>query len=218
MNDALALAPDPQHREWVREFEWHLDAVPVIIDTLTTMAIPSISAVQTDKVRVSGGGYVDNVLTSFDVTTAGLIVDVGAGRDAAELWTWLVAYTRAVAEWVTPRRPAPVLAERPNPEPLSARSVALLTVGWLIDHADQIETVTGLDAHRAEMFALIRRLRGRYGVHRHPRRARPGRCGVCGECAVLVDWMEAPNGSPKPVQVGRCKVCGQVYVASEGEH
>lgn len=210
--NALVLPSDPQQREWLREFEWHLDTVPPIMDTLTTLALPQIRASRTDKVLVSGGGYVDNVPGSFDVTRDGYIVDVGAGRDAADLWAWVVAYTRAAAEWVQqPSRPAPALADKPNPDPLSARAVALLTIGWLIDHAGQIQAVGELDAHRAEMFALIRRLRGRYGVHRHPRRTRPARCGVCGECAVVVDWLDAPNGSPKPIQVGRCKVCGQVY-------
>jgi hypothetical protein len=213
----LTIDPDAEHREWVRSFTWHLDIVPPVMDTLIMMTLPTIpvsrGASRFDKVQITGGGYRDNMqlLDVFDTTGDGTMVKGGAEADARELWTWLVEYTRAVAEWITPTRPVPVLADKPDADPLTARAISLVTVGWLIDHADQIEPIGELDEHRDEMFALIRRLRGRYGVHRHPRRARPSRCDVCEAFAVVVDWVAPESGSPKPVQVGKCRECGAIY-------
>lgn len=210
----LALHPDAEHREWVRQFTWHLDIVPPLMDALVTLTLPSIKATRTDKVIVTGGGHIDNmrILDTLEHAGNGQVISVGAIADARELWTWIVEYTRAAEAWIgTPTRPAPTLDNQPNADPLSARAVALLTVGWLIDHADHIEPLHELDEHRDAMFTLIRRLRGRYGVHRHPRRARPAYCATCGEHAVVIDWVPSDNGSPKPIQVGKCRTCGQTY-------
>lgn len=215
----VSLNPDQQHREWVRQFTWHLDIIPPLIDAIITQTLPTIRASRTDKVIVTGGGHIDNMapfLAAFDQTTsADGLTPSAAGADARDLWAWIVAYTRAVDDWITPTRPAPALDNKPNPDPLSARSVALITIGWLIDHADHIEPIHELDDHRDTMFALIRRLRGRYGVHRHPRRTRPAQCTTCGEHAVVIDWVAPDNGSPKPIQVGRCRTCGQTYTEEQ---
>ena len=209
----LILDDDAQHHEWVRSFEWHLDVLAPLVDALVTATLPSIRATQFDKIRITGGGYLDNMqlLDVFDITTDGEFVATGAAADVTELWEWVAAYTRAVAEWITPTRPAPVLDDKPNGDPLAMRGTALLTAGWLIDHADQIETVHELNEHRDAMFALIRRLRGKYGVHEHPRRLRPAVCTTCGERAVRVDWIDNPTGAPKPIRAAVCKRCGETY-------
>lgn len=211
----VTLHPDAEHREWVRQFTWHLDVIPPLIDAIVTHTLPSLKASRTDKSIVTGGGHIDNMapfLAAFDQSSDahGLTPSV-AITDARELWTWVVEYTRAAEAWITPTRLAPVLDDKPNADPLTARAVALVTIGWLIDHADHIEPIHELDEHRDEMFALIRRLRGRYGVHRNPRRTRPTMCTVCGERTVHIDWVAPDNGSPKPIQVGRCRNCGQTY-------
>lgn len=215
-----AIDPEARSLEWRRSFEWHLDQVPPLIETLSTLSITLLRASRVDQVKVSGGGYIDNVP----------VADRGAGIDADELWTWLVAYTRAVVAWIEPQlqpddRPTiardartwTAVAPRPDADPLSARRVALLTIGWLIDHVDLIEPIRELDAHAETMFKLIRKLRGIHRGDSTARRQRPRVCGVCGECAVLIDWIDGSNGSPKPVQVGRCKVCGQTYTTTPTE-
>ncbi|GLJ78650.1 hypothetical protein [Microbacterium imperiale] len=212
-----AIDPEARSLEWRRAFEWHLDQVPPLMDTLSTLSVTLLRASRVDQIKVTGGGYIDNVPVS----------DRSAGVDADELWTWLVAYTRAVVAWIEPQlqpddRPSiandprtwTAVAPRPDADPLSARTVALLTIGWLIDHAGLIEPIRELDAHAETMFKLIRKLRGIHRGGSVARRQRPRVCGVCGECAVLVDWVDGANGSPKPVQVGRCKVCGQTYATA----
>lgn len=210
MNDQYL---DPAAREWRRSFEYHLDIVPPLMEILVWMTIPSIpvsrGGSQFDRPQVTGGGFVDNVP----------VIDTGRGpeADATFMWEWLVAYTRAVTAWITPHRPAPVLPDTPDADPLTARSLSLVTVGWLIDHADLVRAVDELEQSREEMFATIRQLRGRYGVFPRPRRPR-ARCGLCGVVAVVVDWVTGEGGTARPVQVARCKACGDVtFPAGEGE-
>jgi len=220
---SFVIDPDAVHRRWVHEHTWHLDIVPHLIDALVEATLPRIpvsrGGSRFDKDQITGGGWVDSLaaLDQFDVTTDGTVVQKGAVADARELWDWLIGYTSAVAEWIEPERPCPPLPGKVNPDPLTARGEALLIVGWLIDHADPISQVTELDTHRAEMFRLIRHLRGRYGVYDHPRRAKPAICRTCGERAVVIDWVDPGNGSPKPVMGGKCKTCGEVYRQDEGE-
>lgn len=202
-----AIDPHRASREWHEKFTHHLDTVPPVMEVLVWGTIPSIQASRFDKILVTGGGFVDNI-TDPDATP-----EAAAAQDARELWSWIVAYTRAVSEWITPTRPAPVLEDAPNADPLTARGIALVTVGWLIDHADLIEPVTDLEPHRDTMFSLIRRLRGQYGVHAHPRHDRPRLCDVCGELKVFFRWVTGPDGSE--VKQGKCRTCGETYRAGE---
>lgn len=209
-----AIDPAARADRWLRSFEHHLDLVPPIMDAIITSTIPHIRATVTDRDRITGGGVIDNMtafLRGVDVGTTGRIVGVGAAADAEHLWWWVVTFTRAVAANITPTRPAPALADRPDADPLTARAVALTTVGWLIDHADQIEQLTVYESDIDEMFQEIRHLRGKYGVHEHPRRPR-SRCATCGVLAVVVTWVDGPNGSPKPVKAGKCRQCGETYL------
>lgn len=206
-----AIDPDRALREWTREFEWHLDLIPPVIDAIIMTTLPHIRATQIDKPRITGGGYIDNMgLAQLRVTDDGRLADGGAARDAGELWEWVTGYTTAAAAWIAAETPPPTLPAQPDPDPLTARALALTAVAWLIDHAHQIAAVHELDEHREAMFALIRRLRGRYGVHPTPRRPR-ARCTVCGTLSVTIAWADNPNGGPKPVRIARCRQCGQTY-------
>lgn len=220
----LTLHPEAAHIEWARSFEWHLDQVPEIIDQLVTLTIPALHATDLNKSRITGGGYIDNIrLDAFDVTNNGNIIRVGAEADATTLWAWVTSYTHAATEWLnhnqptqhTPDLPPDAAHHKLDPDPLSARANALLTIGWLIDHTDTLYEIPELEEHKTEMFTLIRQLRGRYGIHRTPRRRRPRTCHTCGEHAVTIDWITPTNGSPKPVKAAKCKTCGQEYKQKE---
>lgn len=227
---SMAIDPDATHRRWVNEFTWHLDVTPALMDALVEMTLPQIpvsrGGSRFDRLQITGGGYMDTmqILDHFDVTSDGVMVAKGAAADARELWSWITGYTGAVSAWLNQAVTAPWAADLPpvaatsrlQGDPLTARASALVTAGWLIDRADRIAEISELEAHREEMFSLIRRLRGRYGVFNHPRRARPAVCRTCGERAVVVDWVDAGTGSMRPVQGGKCRTCGEIY-RSEGE-
>lgn len=195
------LDSDAQHREWVRSFEYHLDLLPPLMEVLVWMTIPGISASRFDQIKVAGGGDVYDIAALLATG-----VETASSEDAVFLWADVVEYVRRVEASITPGRPAPELSPKPNPDPLLARSIALTTIGWLIDHADQIAYLRD-DEEREHLFGEIRRQRGRYGVFSTARRPR-GRCAVCGEAKVSIVYVNAPNGSPKPVRVARCSNCG----------
>jgi|GEM_PF-2533041 len=217
-----AIDPDQHHHDWLREYEWHLDCVPPIMDELIGMTLPHIHATQIDRPRVSGGGFIDNIdLARLTVTSDGRFADAGAAADATELWRRLVDYVGAVTAWINvdvhvPWAPTlpPTLTPTPDADPLTARALALTTIGWLIDHAPHISTIRELDDYQQGMFAIIRRVRGRYGITPKPRRPR-ARCTTCGLLAVVVAWADNPNGSAKPIRVARCQQCHQTW--TEGE-
>ena len=215
-----AIDPDATARRWRHEFEYHLDLLAPVMDAVVMMTLPQIpvsrGGSRFDRDQVTGGGYVDTMaaLDHMTVTGDGQIVAAGAARDATDLWGMVVEYTEAVVAWTTPGE-APALERKPNPDPLSARGIALTTAGWLIDHADAARSIEPLEPYREELFALIRRLRGVYGVSPAPRKPR-ARCTTCGQRAVAVTWVDGANGSPRPVQVGKCRVCGETYREHEG--
>ncbi|ALJ20392.1 hypothetical protein [Microbacterium sp. No. 7] len=208
-----AIDPDQAARRFADELEWHLDIVPPLMDAMITMTIPAIAAHRQDQTRVTGGGYVDNltILDHLDVTTEGTITAKGAAVDATDLWAMLVDLLGAVHAWIQPDTAPPTLDPRPDADPLTARTLALTAIAWLIDHGEQIRTIHELDDYRDALYALIRRLRARYGVHPHPRRARLRHCATCGERAVALTWADNPNGSPRPIRIARCRTCGQTY-------
>lgn len=208
----LAIDPEAIEREWVRSFEWHLDQIPPLMETMGVLAIPSISATRIDQIKITGGGYVDNVP----------IVDTGVSTNAHTLWAMLVEYLKACTEWLNldlekPEFPSlwsnPRQWEAPtvNPDPVTAHRLALESIAWLIDRADRIRQLDQLEDYREALFAAVRRAKGRYRGAGTPRRAKPRPCGVCGECAVLIDWADSPENDGQARPVGRCRVCGQVY-------
>lgn len=208
-----AIDPVAALDRWTREFEHHLDLLPPVMDAIVTATIPHIRANQTDKIVVTGGGPVDNMtafLRGIDTTEEGRLVDGGAAADARHLWGMVVEYAEAVTAWEPRIEHRPTLTPRPNADPLTARSLALTTAGWLIQNAALIEPIHELDDYREALFTLIRRLRGRYGVAPFTRRPRAF-CTTCGTRNVTITWIDNPNGSPKPVRAGKCGSCGQTY-------
>ncbi len=209
--ESLAEAAEQASREWHRAFEYHLDIVPPLMDAIVTETLPSIpvsrGGSRFDRIQITGDNGHRDVSDS--------LVSTGpAVQDAREIWWHVVDYATAVAEWIKPERPAPELSEKPNPDPLLARGIALTTVGWLIDHAEQVRQVVELEQTMDELFAEIRRLRGKYGVSPRPRQ-RLELCDVCGERQVAFTWADNPSGSPKPVRVGKCRTCGETYAVAE---
>lgn len=231
MSALLAFDPGAPDRRWVAEFTWTLDIVPGLLEVLVDATLPTIPVglgSRFDKDQINGGGYRDNMqlLDRFVTGTEGRMHPVGAAADAVELWDWVRSYTAAVEAWITPQRPTPPLPSKVNPDPLTARGEALLIVGWLIDHADQVVHLHELEDHRAEMFSLIRRLRGRYGVFNHPRRlplevcvvtdAKGNIVGGCGETTVRTWWTTSRDGRARSIEVKSCLTCGDEHREDEG--
>lgn len=224
-----AIDPDSERRRWVQQYEWHLDLIPPVLDAVIMTTLPTIpvsrGGSRFDRDQVTGGGWIDNItdmVKNFDLRDAADGIGPSkAVTDARDLWWLTVDYTRAVAAWVNVEIDAPYAPDLPplygtewaaapvDADPLGARAHALVVVGWLIERAEFIRTVTELAEAHDELFDEIRRLRGRYGVHSTPRRPR-AKCRLC-RGPVVVDWVDDPNGSPKPIRAGRCKQCGQTY-------
>lgn len=213
MNDEQVIDPQAAHDRWVREHAWHLDILPAVVEAVVDACLPQIPVglgSRFDKEQLTGGGYLDNMrlLDVFEVD-GGRLVGQGPVADARELWGELIAYLDAAAKVVTNHaRPVPSVGRKVNADPLTARGEALVTVGWLIDHADQIAEAPVLAVEPTTLFTLIRRLRGVYGVFNHPRRSRPTLCLVCGETTVQTFWATAEDGRARAVEVKRCQTCG----------
>lgn len=206
-----AIDPQAAYREWEHQYEWHLGLVPAVVEMLITLAAPTVGVSRGgsrfDRPQITGGGYYEDL----DVSDAG----TGPLADARDLWAMLHEYTTAVGEWIEPLRPSPGLPDALPATAAAARDTALVTVGWLIDHAARIEPLHELDEYRDQMFYTIRRLRRVHGIHRRPRQDRRRMCTTCGERAVVVDWVTPADGSPRPVKVGVCKSCGEQYTETE---
>lgn len=209
----FAIDPQAAHDAWVREHTWHLDLIPAIMDALVEATLPTIpvsrGGSRFDRDQVTGGGYFDATpTTQFDYTEVGGIRYQGAAGDARLLWSDLLEYLTAAIDAVEePARRAPAVGATPNADPISARSEALLVVGWLIDHGEQIASAATLRREPDELFALIRRLRGVHGIFNSPRRTKPELCAICGEAQVRSVWVSGPNGAGS-VEVKRCSTCG----------
>lgn len=216
-----AIDPEAVSLRERRLFEHHLDLLAPVMDAIVTSTVPSIRASVTDKVLVSGGGPVDNMtafLAAFDQSSQGRGTDAGgAARDAGFLWWEVIEYTRAVTAWLNVNIAAPYAPDLPptwthrvNPDPLTARAIAMTTAGWLIDRWHLIQPITALTPAMDDLFTEIRHMQGRYGVHQNPRRPR-AHCATCGALTVVITWVDNPNGGPKPVKAGRCRNCGETY-------
>lgn len=203
---------DLEKRQWIESFTYHLDQVPPLMETMGILATPTIAATRTDEIKITGGGYIDNIP----------VTDQGAATNAHFLWAMLVEYTKAATEWLNLDREKP---EHPplahnarqwatptvNPDPVKAHAQALETIAWLIDRAEQICHLEQLEEYREALFTEIRRAKARYRGAGTPRRAKPRPCSVCGEHAVLIDWADSaePDGQARPI--GRCRTCGETY-------
>lgn len=221
-----AIDPEAASLRAERQNTHHLDLLAPIMDAIVSGTVPSLRASVTDKIIVTGGGAVDNMtafLTAFDQSDNGRGINAGgAAADAESLWWEVIEYTRAVTAWLNVNIPAPYAPDLPptwtsraNPDPLTARALAMTTAGWLIDRWHLTEPVRELEDTRDALFTEIRHMQGKYGIHPTPRRPR-ARCATCGSLSVLITWLDNPNGSPKPVKAGKCRSCGETYAeASE---
>lgn len=223
MTDLAFIDPNAAHDQWVREHEWHLALLPDLVEAIVDACLPTIPVglgSRFDKDQLTGGGYLDNMRTldAFIVSGGGRIVSQGAAADARELWGELLTYLEAAAQVVSrPIRPVPAVGRTVNADPLTARGEALIAAGWLIDHGDRIAEAPVLDKEPADLFTLIRHLRGRYGVFPHPRRARLALCTICGEAAVRTWWATSSDGRPRSIEVRTCSTCGDEHREDEGK-
>lgn len=201
-----ALDPEVTYEQWKRHYVWHVDQLPLLIETTGTLALPSIGVSRGgsafDRPQVTGGGYYDSIP----------IRDGGATNDSRELWTLLWRYLTEVQR----RLPAAPIIAREVPEDVdTARRTAYTVTAWLAENVEALSDLHDVAPVEDELFAMVRRLRGRYSTAGTARRARPRTCTTCGEAAVVVDWIDGANGSPKPVQVGVCRICGETYAEHE---
>lgn len=208
------IDPDAAHDRWIREHTWHLDLIPDLIYVIVEATLPQIpvsrGGSRFDKDQITG-------TKQFDISDLVDRIDTGAAEDARQFWGEVVEYTQAAARAVLrPSRPAPVLTSRPDPDPLTARGIALTTAGWLIDHGEHIASAPVLDREPDALYVMIRHLRGRYGVFQHPRRQPLGRCVVCGEVKVETRWATSKDGRARSVEVKRCAHCGHEIREDEG--
>jgi hypothetical protein len=212
MSELQIIDPDAAHDQWVREHEWHLELVPAIIDALVESTLPQLpvsrGGSRFDKDQITGGGFYDTTPTvHFDYDRYAGILPQGGAADARELWDELLDYLHAAVKVVEkPTRNPPTLASKPDADPLTARGEALITIGWLIDHGEQIAAAATLAKEPDELFRIIRHLRGRYGVFNSPRRRKPEACDICGEYQVRSVWVGSRIG-PRSVEVKRCSNC-----------
>lgn len=200
----MAIDPDAAYRDWFTRFEGHLGMIPDLLGVAVTLATPdtgvSRGGTRFDRPQVTGGGYHNEAPT----------VDVGPAADADALWADLVAYTVAVGGALEADTSIPV--RRPG-TPRAAKDTALIVVGSLVAHAQSIWERTAFHEFEETMFSRIRKLQRRHlpkwdGLPQHARDCLESCGGVRTVRAVYVD---AENGSPRPVLVAKCTACGKTY-------
>lgn len=196
-----AIDPDAAYRAWQQRFLWHVDQLPNLVEATATIIVVSrgIRAAPLRE-RLTGGGYIDNMP----------VVDGPEARNARAVWDATRAYIAKASSHLGIEGPQ-LPPGLPDDVEL-ARQWAYAANEWLAAIVPHILAWPDLDELEEALFRLIRRGRARLGVGT-VRRARPELCVVCAQDAVLVDWVDGPDGSAQLSKV--CKVCGQVY--SEGE-
>ncbi|GAA4762471.1 hypothetical protein [Microbacterium gilvum] len=217
--DGVRVDPVAMWQAWRHEFEWHLDQVPLLLETMREHVV-LVRSTRYDQVKITGGGYVDNMPSA---------VGSPADRDSNLLWAMLVVFTKSATEWINaevlpPAAPIyPVLAQDRrtwledrvvvDPDGRTAGARADVTTKWLIAHAERIYPIEALDTYREGLFRTIRRYRAIYSAAGTVRRDRPITCRVCGQAGVLSDWITGADG--RGTQIGRCKHCGEQYLPGE---
>lgn len=196
-----AIDPDAGYRQWRESFLWHVDQLPVVIETTGVLVLPHLRAAKLQE-KVSGGGYIDNIP----------IVDGPGTRDTLALWAALRAYLTTAARHLEAEG---VSLPAVLPEDLdSARWWAHEARAWLARIVDDIRAWPDLVELEETLFSLIRRTSGRRPEPAPVARAEPEsvemeRCDVCGKCAVLIDWIETADG--RSMLAKACTVCGTKY-------
>lgn len=208
-----AIHPEVTFRRWVDSFEHHLGQIPDVLSMLVTLGQPSIGVSrggsQFDRPQVSKGGMPNEEqdLSAVLLRSKGEYGTQGPSGDARYLWMLLTGYAAAIWDRAeTTRADAPNLTFGLINTAGTAKDAALLTVGWLVTHANTIHTLTELEEDREELFRTVRRLKAVHGIHPHPRK---GLCGTCGRRQVEYDYTDLRDGTV--VKVGVCRSCGEVY-------
>lgn len=195
--------PEVLYRRWHQSFEHHLGQIPDVLSMLVTLAAPTIGVSrggsQFDRLQITGGN------NHRDLSDT---VDNAMHRDAEYLWGCLARYAGYVWERAeATRKDAPALPASTLTDPSTARDTALVTVGWLIRHAEAVYALDELEEDRDELFRTVRRLKAVHGIHPHPRRER---CETCGRRQVEIDYTDTADGGV--VKVGVCRSCGEQYI------
>ncbi|MFD4957128.1 hypothetical protein [Microbacterium sp. NPDC058389] len=192
-----AIDPDAAYERWVASYLWHVDQLPNVVQASGTVAMaPRMIRAQQLREKVSGGGYVDNML----------VVDGPESRNAAAVWQALRGYLTVAASRLGVE--APLLPGVLPDDVELARLWAYSANEWLAAVVYDILDWPDLTARQDELFRLIRRARTRLDAGT-VRRARPELCDTCGEHAVIVDWVDGPDGGAALTKA--CRMCGETY-------
>lgn len=192
-----AIDPDAAYREWVDRFLWHVDQLPVVVETAGTILVATrgIRAAPLTE-RLSGGGYIDNMP----------IIDGPESRNARAVWDALRRYLTVAASRLGLE--SPTLPPGLPDDTQLAREWAYAANGWLSDIVYDIRAWPDLDELEEQLFRLIRRARHR--LHTGTARRSPAElCTRCGENGVLIDWIDGPDGQALLSKV--CVVCRTNY-------
>lgn len=188
-----AIDPEIAYQQWVDQFLWHVDQLPVVIETAgTIVAVNRGIRAAPLRERLSGGGYVDNIP----------LVDGPESRNARAVWDALRGYLVVAASRLgveAPQLPAGLPGEVD-----AAREWAYAANAWLSDIVDDIRDWPDLNELEHHLFRLIRRARTRLDTTT-ARRTRPELCTRCGEAGVLIDWITAPDGTAQLSKT--CVIC-----------
>ncbi len=197
------------YQRWVTSYVWHTDQLPLLIETTGTLALPAsgchgVGRRSTGRRSPAGGTTTASPSATGEPPTTPGNCGPCCGGYLEQVHSRLPA-----APTIAPRR-AGERRHRP-PDRVHRHRVARGRRRAISDLHDVAPV-------EDDLFALIRRLRGRYATAGTARRAHPRTCTTCGEAAVVVDWMDGANGSPRPVQVGVCRSCGEIYTEDTNHH
>ncbi|MEV8023681.1 hypothetical protein [Microbacterium sp. NPDC080220] len=192
-----AIDPEAGYREWVARYLWHVDQLPHVIDYSDSgvLAPVRLKASRTDQIRVSGGGYIDNVP----------VADGPGARDNRAIWDALRAYLVAAASHLGVE--APILPATVPGDAELARQWAYAANEWLAAIVEHLLDWPDLTALEERLFGLIRRARRRQGGAAVVTTAPLELCETCGAREVQIDWLDGPGGAP--VLSRACRVCGE---------
>lgn len=217
MNDLQQMPAD--WASWDERFRWHLDLVPLLLETMRAQRVP-VAAARYDRELVTG--------SRADGPPSPARLEVIDDADA--LWRSLREFEAVVSRWLEGERAdrygAEVVermaarADRAESSPRGEMASAMTEeavrhrgfeiTDWLLEQSAAIEARPELQQAGGELLALIRKLARRY-LGGASRRTRRRECRTCGAHEVVVEWAE----SIAPGQVrgsAVCLACRQLYV------
>ena len=198
---------DLDYRRWVHQFEHHMGQIPDVLAMLVTLGEPTIGVSRGgsrfDRLQITGGNEHRDLGDTIDETLT---------RDAGYLWGLVTGYAATVWEQAPDtRQDAPDLAGGALTTAGAAKDAALLTVGWLIHHAEAAHTLQLVEDEK-ELSSTVRRLKAVHGIHPHPRKEL---CRSCGRRSLDVDYVDTADGGDAKVGVCRNRECQTAYGPGE---